>query len=88
MEEIKKMKTYESTKNHIGKCYRATVFYGENVRKWVVTFYTPWGYDYDERGTNGTGCKLYDTEKQASAAAKRYAKKHSREPDLCDIMCG
>ena len=82
------MKTYESTKNAIGNCYRAEVYYSERIKKWVVEFRTPWGLDYDERGTSGTGCKLYDTEKQATAAAKRYVKKFSREPDLCDIMCG
>ena len=82
------MKTFESTKNAIGNCYRAEVYYNERIKKWVVEFRTPWGIDYDERGTSGTGCKLYDTEKQAVAAAKRYAKKQSSPLDLCDIMCG
>ena len=31
--------------------------------------------DTDERGTNGTGLKLYQSEEKAEAAGKRYLKK-------------
>lgn len=72
------MKSYKSTPNAIGNYFHADVEYNEYVKKWVVAFNTPWGLDYDERGTFGTGCKLYDTEKKATAAAKRYVKKFSK----------
>lgn len=42
---------------------------------WVCTFYINGRLDYDERGTNGTGCKLYESEAKAEAAGKRYLKK-------------
>ena len=46
--------------------------------KYVCTFFVNGRIDYDQKGTNGTGCKLYETEEQAEAAGKRYLVKMKR----------
>ena len=40
--------------------------------QWVCTFLIDGKADRTARGTDGTGCKLYDTEAKAIAAGKRY----------------
>lgn len=49
--------------------------YKSRFGDWVCTFYVDGYPDFDERGTDGTGCKLYETEQKAIAAGKRYLKK-------------
>lgn len=43
--------------------------------EYVTCFYVDGFKDTDERGTEGTGCKLYPTKEKAIAAGKRYLKK-------------
>ena len=42
---------------------------------WFCTFYIDNRPDFDERGTNGTGGKFYETQEKAEQAGKRYLKK-------------
>lgn len=48
---------------------------GGAAGKYVCTFLLDGFVDYDQRGTNGTGGKLYETKEQAEAAGKRYLAK-------------
>lgn len=43
--------------------------------QYAVIFYALGDIDYDYRGNNGTGMKVYDTLAKAQAAAKRYIKR-------------
>lgn len=43
--------------------------------KYVCWFLLNGRANRDERGTAGTGCKLYDSYEKADAAGKRYLKK-------------
>ena len=51
---------------------------GSAAGKWVCNFFVGGRPDYDQRGTNGTACKLYETKEQAEAAGKRYLAKMKR----------
>ena len=51
---------------------------GGAAGKWVCTFLLDGHIDYDQRGTNRTGGKLYETKEQAEAAGKRYLAKMKR----------
>ena len=51
---------------------------GGAAGKYVCTFFLDGRIDYDNRGTNGTGGKLYETKEQAEAAGKRYLAKMKR----------
>jgi hypothetical protein len=42
---------------------------------YICRFYIDGYPDRDERGTDGTGLKFYETEAKAEAAGKRYLKK-------------
>lgn len=42
---------------------------------WMCHFYVDGRADTDERGTDGTGLKIYATRAKAEAAGKRYLKK-------------
>lgn len=48
---------------------------GGAAGKWVCTFLLDGHIDYGNRGTNGTGGKLYETKELAEAAGKRYLAK-------------
>lgn len=39
---------------------------------WQCTFFVGGYPNFDERGTDGTGLKFYETEEKAIAAGKRY----------------
>lgn len=41
---------------------------------WAVRYYLGGYVDQDERGTAGTGCKIFDTKEQAIRSGKRYVK--------------
>ena len=43
--------------------------------EYVTHFYVDGFIDTGERGTAGTGCKLYPTKEKATAAGKRYLRK-------------
>ena len=42
---------------------------------YVCSFYVGGEINYDVRGCDGTGCKIYGNKKKAIAAGKRYLKK-------------
>ena len=54
--------------------YRVEKYFANNG-EWVCYFLLNNKPDTGERGTAGTGCKLYDTREKAEAAGKRYVKK-------------
>lgn len=45
---------------------------------WCCYFYAGGFPNTDERGTNGTGLKLYESKDKAEAAGKRYLKKMAK----------
>ena len=46
--------------------------------KYICYFFVDGRMNADERGTDGTGLKLYDSEDKAEAAGKRYLAKMKR----------
>ena len=46
-----------------------------NSNDYVCYFKIDGRSNFDERGTNGTGLKIYETKEKAEAAGKRYIKK-------------
>jgi hypothetical protein len=55
--------------------------------KWVLFFLVSGVIDTSAYGTNGTGCKVYDTMEKAKAAGKRYLKRMERNGFKCDKFC-
>lgn len=53
--------------------YRIEEVYWGN--EWACNFFVDGRSNCDERGTNGTGCKIYPTKEKAEDAGKRYLKK-------------
>ena len=54
------------------------VFYSKLRDQYVCMFHVNKRLNKDERGTDGTGVKLYDSFKQADEAGKRYLRKMSK----------
>ena len=52
--------------------------------KWVLFFLVSGVIDTSAYGTNGTGCKVYDTKEKAELAGKRYLKRMSKNGFDCD----
>lgn len=74
---MKAITTFKSSNDY----YIAYVKQFTPLGKWDGTYcvcFEAFGHmDNDYRGTNGTGCKRYNTLDSAIAAAKRYTKKFS-----------
>lgn len=51
------------------------VYKGHWENDWVCMFKLDGRINKDERGTEGTGCKIYKTQESAIVAGKRYVRK-------------
>lgn len=51
---------------------------------WCCEFYVGNDKNYEERGTDGTGLKIYETREKAEAAGKRYLKKMQKNGFITD----
>ena len=68
-------KIYTGSNNQLKAIVREFKPLGQWNGQYCTYFYALDDPDYDYRGNNGLGMKVYDTKEKAIAAAKRYVKR-------------